>query len=80
MFKERDKAEKSNYRPISILPAISRLLEKLITDQLYEFIDDNGLRLHSALICLLESIDDWYRRLDLGNKVGIGIHRSQKSR
>ena len=34
IFKDGDKDDKSNYRPISVLPAISRLFEKLITDQL----------------------------------------------
>ena len=35
IFKEGDKDDRSNYRPISVLPAISRLFEKLITDQMY---------------------------------------------
>ena len=67
IFKEGDKDEKSNYRAISVLPAISRLFEKLITDQLYQFMDKNGLfstdqsgflRLHSTLTSLLKSTDD----------------------
>ena len=36
IFKEGNKAEKSNYRPISVLPVISRLFEKLVFDQLYQ--------------------------------------------
>ena len=32
-FKDRDKTEKSNYRPISILPVISRLFEKAVFDE-----------------------------------------------
>ena len=32
IFKGGDKSDKSNYRPISILPVISRLFEKLIAD------------------------------------------------
>ena len=39
IFKEGDKDDKSNYRPISVLPAISRLFEKLITNQLYQYIE-----------------------------------------
>ena len=80
IFKEGDKDDKSNYRPISVLPAISRLFEKLITNQLYQYIEKNGLfssdqsgflRQHSTLTCLLKSTDDWYRGLDLGKLVGL---------
>ena len=35
IYTEGEKSEKSNYRPISVLPVISRLFEKLIYDQLY---------------------------------------------
>ena len=31
IYKNGDRAEKSNYRPISVLPVISRLFEKLVT-------------------------------------------------
>ena len=34
IFKDGDRTEKSNYRPISVLPVISRLFEKLVFDQL----------------------------------------------
>ena len=33
--KEGDKSDKSIYRPISVLPAISRLIEKFVSKQLY---------------------------------------------
>ena len=36
IFKDGDKTDKSNYRPISVLPVISRLFEKLVTNQLYQ--------------------------------------------
>ena len=67
-FKEGDRAEKSNYRPISVLPVISRLFEKLAFNQLYEYLVKNKLihpgqsgflKLHSTLTCLLKK----YRRL-----------------
>ena len=34
IFKDGDKTEKSNYQPISVLPVISRLFERLVTSQL----------------------------------------------
>ena len=80
IFKEGDKTEKSNYRPISVLSVISRLFEKLVFDQLYQYMKENGLfspdqsgflRLHSTLTCLLKNTDDWYNGLDLGRLVGL---------
>ncbi len=80
IFKAGDKAEKSNYRSISVLPVISRLFEKLITDQLYQYMNENGLfsadqsgfrRLHSTVTCLLKNTDDWYNGFDVGKLVGL---------
>ena len=78
IFKDGDRAEKSNYRPISVLPVISKLFEKLVFNQLYQYMNENGiftsdqsgfLRLHSTLTCLLNMSDDWYNGLDLGKLV-----------
>ena len=80
IFKDGDKTEKSNYRPISVLPVISRLFEKLVFEQLYDFKEENGhftsdqsgfLRQRSTLTCLLKMSDDWYNGLDLGKLVGL---------
>ena len=35
IFKEGDKSDKSNYRPISVLPVISTLFGKLVCNELY---------------------------------------------
>ena len=80
IFKGGDRSDKSNYHPISILPVISRLFEKLIADQLYQYMNENDMfssnrsgfrRLHSTLTCLLKNTDDWYSGLDLGKLVGL---------
>ena len=80
IFKEGDKTEKSNYRPISDLPVISRLFERLVANQLYQHMNDNGyfsleqsgfLRLHSTVTCLLKNTDDWYNGLDLRKLVAV---------
>ena len=41
IFKEGDKTEKSNYLPV--LPVILKLFEKLIFNQLYHYMIENGL-------------------------------------
>ena len=43
VFMDEDKEIKSNYRPISILPVISRLFEKLIADQVYQYMNENSV-------------------------------------
>ena len=74
IFKEGDKAEMSNYRPMSVLPVIARLFEKLISNKLYQHMNDNGyfsseqsgfLRLRSTVTNLIKSTDDWYNGMDL---------------
>ena len=80
IYKEGDKSEKSNYRPISVRPVISRLFERLVYDQLYQHLNSNNLlakeqsgflKLHSTLTCLIKSTDEWYSALDNGQLVGL---------
>ena len=80
IFIDGDKTEESNYRPISVLPVVSRLFEKLVFSQLYQYLNDNcfinsnqsGFReLHSTVTCLLKNTDDWYKGLDTGNLAGL---------
>ena len=79
-FKDGDKAIKSNYRPISILPVISRLFEKLITDQVYQYMNENSLfslgqsgflKHHSTATCMLKNTDECYKGFDLGKLLGL---------
>ena len=43
LFKKGSKQDPSNYRPISVLPTISKLLEKAVHMQLYSYLCDNNL-------------------------------------
>ena len=67
--------DRSNYRHISVLPVVSRLIEKLIYDQLNQYLDkhkylvshQSGFRsLHSVVTCLLKGTSDWY--IDIDNR------------
>ena len=75
IYKEGEKSEKSNYRPISVLLVLFRLFEKLVYDQLYQYperggfltLEQSGFRvLHSSTTCLLKCSDDWYSGMDEG--------------
>ena len=43
IYKKDDPQQISNYRPISILPSISKILEKIIHNRLYTFVTTNNL-------------------------------------
>ena len=43
IFKGGDKKSPSNYRPISVLSHIVKILEKAVHSQLYDFLNDNAL-------------------------------------
>lgn len=43
ILKNGDKEITSNYRPISVLPILSKIMEKIINSRLQEFLDDNKL-------------------------------------
>ena len=60
----------SNYRPISVLPVLSRIFEKLIFNQLYKYLGTNKhlfakqpgfRRLYSVVTSLLSCTNDWYK-------------------
>ena len=42
-YKNVDSSLLSNYRPISLLSAISKIFERLIYNQLYQYFNDNEL-------------------------------------
>ena len=49
IFKKGTRTDPGNYRPISILPIVSKLLEKIVHSQLYKFCSEN------QILCLEQS-------------------------
>ena len=43
IFKSGDKEDLNNYRPISVLPTVARIFEKLLYEQLYKYFTDNEI-------------------------------------
>ena len=71
VFKKKSRTEVENYRPVSILPTISKIYERLIHKQLSTFFDpilskfQCGFRKgHSTEHCLLVMIEKWKQCLD----------------
>ena len=73
------RSEPSNYRPVSVLPVLGRLLEKAIATQLGQYCEDNSIvpvqqfgfrRRSSCETALLTATDAWMRSVDEGKLVG----------
>ena len=78
IFKQLDKHYKSNYRPVSILSALSKVSEKLMFYQINDYMKDKlslflcGFRKGmSAQNCILFMIEKWRKYLDSNKKAGV---------
>ena len=73
LFKAEDRTDPQNYRPISVLSAVSKICERVVYDQLYKYLTDNDLltkyqsgfrSLHSTVTALLNVTNEWYLNMD----------------
>ena len=80
IFKTGDRNNPSNYRPISVLPLISKVLERTVADQLMNHLETNSLladaqygfrKKHSTATCLLQLTEEIRRSLDVKKAVGV---------
>ena len=65
---------------INILPIISKIFERSVFNQLYEFLNTNNLlskhqfgfrRKYSTLVALIQMFDAWYENMDNGELNGV---------
>ena len=80
IFKSDAKDKMTNYRPISVISIISKIAEKSIHDQIYNYLHSynllancqHGFRpLHSTVTALLDITNEWYKNIDVGKLNGI---------
>ena len=73
LFKTGDHTDKDNYRPISVIPTIARIFERIIYEQLYTYLIENELinpqqsgfrSLHSTVTALLDLTNKWCYNID----------------
>ena len=79
LFKSGAKDDKNNYRPISILPTVSKLIEKWVENKLSEYSNEydllhqsqSGFRSnHSTESAIVRMIDSWLKAVNDGKLTG----------
>ena len=82
IYKEDDTNNFKNYRPIAILPTLSKLFERAATNQLTEFLEENKIlsplqhayrKNHSTITCLAEALNYIYTQLDKKKHTAIAL-------
>ena len=78
LFKKDDELSKANYRPITVLPAINNIYEKILVLQLNDFYGSilsdfisSYRKFHSCETSLLRMTEEWRSMRDNGQLVGI---------
>ena len=80
IFKSGDRRQCANYRPISVLPAVSKVFEKEVFRQVYVYLTENcllskfqsGFRpKHSTVTALIQMCDEWLENMDNGKWNGV---------
>ena len=78
LYKKDDEFCKINYRPVTVLPALNNIFERLLTGQMYEFY--NGLlsdsisayrKCYSCETSLLRLTEDWRMMRDKGELAAV---------
>ena len=76
LFKKGKKEILDNYRPISLLPSLSKIFERVIFNQIHAYFTAHNLyysgqygfrEKHSTQLAALELVDRITRDLDIGN-------------
>ena len=73
IFKSGVKRDLNNYRLISVISIFSKIFERIVHDQILDFILENNIitknqsafrKLHSTITSLIGSTDHWYENID----------------
>ena len=77
LFKSKDVFNKENYRPLSILPSLSKIYERMLYDQMFAFFENIFNDMLAAYRprygcppVLLKLIEDWKNALDKKENIG----------
>ena len=82
LYKKCDKCCLNNYRPISLLPTISKFLERVMYKQLYQYFNKNKLLCeqqygfrsqHSTELAAIKLVDYIIKEMDCNKKVKTSV-------
>ena len=80
LLKKDDPLNPKNYRPVALLPVLSKILERAVFQQLVGYLDHNGIlhpnhhgsrKGHSTATALIQMYDVWTKAVDEVNMVGV---------
>lgn len=80
LFKSDSRRKCENYRPISILPIVSKIFEKEVFRQVYSYLTENSMLSkfqsgfrpkHSTVTSLIQMCDEWLENMDNGRLNGV---------
>ena len=80
LLKKGDPLTPKNYRPVALLPMFSKILERVVFNQLVQYLDSHGLlhpnhhgsrHDHSTATALIQMYDQWTEEVEKGNMVGV---------
>ena len=79
----------SNYRPISVISVVAKVLEGITYDQVYAYLSEQfsiisksqsrSRSIHSTVTALLEATDSWAFNIDRGNITSVVFLDSTKA-
>ena len=88
LHKKNDRLQVNNYRPVSILNIVSKILERAVYVQLENYLKDNNIlynhqsgfrKAHSTETCLIDLTDTIRKEISRGNYVGMVLLDLQKA-
>ena len=80
VLKGGSESNPDNYRPVAILPSLSKIIERHIATKFYNYLNENeyliksqsGFRpMHSCVTALTKLIDEWLTNMDNGELNGV---------
>ena len=86
IHKKDDETDKENYRPISILPNLSKVYQRPMYKQIYPYFDTLFFQFQCGLWrgfntqhCLLAMIEKWHKPLNKGSETGAVLRDLSKA-
>ena len=80
VYKKFDLSDKANYRPVSLLPSLSKVFERMLYDQLYEYLENflrkllcGSRKMYSTKYAFFRQIQKWQAERYSGYYVGTSL-------